>query len=101
MNIKREFYGVCDGIIKAYSKDNPNIQFIDRDKLFEYIQTSKITRDKWEKHLINEIINNTIKWQNEKTLKNYQRFMNSRIKHHEVKGNSNSKPLELIKEEQY
>jgi len=43
----RQFYAVCEGIIKELRKNNPSAIYLDKKKIYEYIISNKISMNKW------------------------------------------------------
>lgn len=63
------FYQLCDQFIKRNRKESPELDGLDKDKLFYYFQNNKIQVGKWEKELKKQVSENPIEFINEKKLK--------------------------------
>ena len=71
----REFFGVCEEIIKTAQKENPKIIFINKEKLYRHAMETKLTKEKWKKYIVTEALTRPDHWRDEKRVKAYQRYL--------------------------
>ncbi len=100
---RRAFFRICDEVIRSYKTDLPQIELVDKEKLFAHVLSHKIPEDKWERFALEEIRTNPESWQSERKLKAFERSRGNKglgFRHHLPPSNHKAR-LPLIQEEQH